>query len=96
MLAVWGLRFFFGDCKQSNTPTLSGPEKQNLNWRVANWPWKNNLSLAGTLMIAPALLTHVKDETEREVQLAKNIRKAKEERELANKKGGKKQKEESP
>ena len=51
---------------------------------------------AGTLMIAPALLTHVKDETEREVQLAKNIRKAKEERELANKKGGKKQKEESP
>ena len=45
---------------------------------------------AGTLMIAPALQSHVKEETEREVLLAKNLRKAKEERELAAKKGGKK------
>ena len=45
---------------------------------------------AGTLMIATALLSHVKEETEREVLLAKNLRKAKEERELAAKKGGKK------
>lgn len=42
---------------------------------------------AGTLMISPSLLSHVKEETEREVQLAKNIRKAKEERELATRKG---------
>lgn len=42
---------------------------------------------AGTLMISPSLLSHVKEETEREVQLAKNIRKAKEERELASRKG---------
>ncbi|CAJ1387216.1 unnamed protein product [Effrenium voratum] len=45
---------------------------------------------AGTLMIAPSLLSHVKEETEKEVLLAKNLRKAKEERELAAKKGGKK------
>lgn len=46
---------------------------------------------AGTLMIAPSLLSYVKEETEKEVLLAKNLRKAKEERELAAKKGGKKQ-----
>lgn len=45
---------------------------------------------AGTLMIAPALLSHVKEETEKEVLLAKNLRKAKEERELASKKSNKK------
>ena len=41
---------------------------------------------AGTLMICPQLLTHVKEELERDVQLQKNLRKAKEERELAGKK----------
>lgn len=41
---------------------------------------------AGTLMIASSLLNHVKEETEREVLLAKNLRKAKEERELNRKK----------
>ena len=53
---------------------------------------------AGTLMVAPELLQHVKEETEREVLLSKNLRKAKEERELASKAkgGGKKNKEESP
>ena len=42
---------------------------------------------AGTLMIAPELLDHVKAEAEKDVQLAKNMRKAREERELARKKG---------
>ena len=53
---------------------------------------------AGTLMIAPSLLSHVKEETEKEVLLAKNLRKAKEERELAAKKGdgNKKKQEENP
>lgn len=50
---------------------------------------------AGTLMISPSLLSHVKEETEREVQLAKNIRKAKEERELGQKNKSNK-KEENP
>lgn len=52
---------------------------------------------AGTLMICPQLLTHVKEELEREVQLQKNLRKAKEERDLAAKsKGKKKHQEEGP
>ena len=38
---------------------------------------------AGTFMVCPTLLQHVKEETEREVLLAKNLCKAKEERELA-------------
>lgn len=42
-----------------------------------------------TLMICPELLTHVKEETEREASLAKNLRKAREEREAARRKGGK-------
>lgn len=47
---------------------------------------------AGTLMIAPTLLEHVKLEVEKDVQLQKNIRKAREERELARKaKPGKEQ-----
>ncbi|CAK9052120.1 unnamed protein product [Durusdinium trenchii] len=44
-----------------------------------------------TLMICPDLLEHVKSETEREAQLSKNLRKAREEREAA-RKGGKKDK----
>ena len=44
---------------------------------------------AGTLMIAPALLDHVKQEVEKDVQLQKNIRKAREERELSRKQKGK-------
>ena len=43
---------------------------------------------AGTLMIAPSLLEHVKQEVERDAQLSKNLRKAREERDLAKKKGG--------
>lgn len=43
---------------------------------------------AGTLMVSPDLLEHVKAEVEKDVQLAKNMRKAREERELARKKGG--------
>ncbi|CAE7557304.1 unnamed protein product [Symbiodinium sp. CCMP2592] len=43
---------------------------------------------AGTLMIAPSLLEHVKQEVERDSQLSKNFRKAREERDLAKKKGG--------
>ena len=43
-----------------------------------------------TLMVCPELLTHVKEETEKEASLAKNLRKAREEREAARKnKGGK-------
>ena len=41
-------------------------------------------------MIAPALLDHVKAEVEKDVQLQKNMRKAREERGLAKKRGGKK------
>lgn len=37
---------------------------------------------SATLMIAPDLLTHVKEETERDAALQKNLRKAREEREL--------------
>lgn len=44
---------------------------------------------AGTLMIAPSLLEHVKLEVEKDVQLQKNIRKAREERELSRKQKGK-------
>ena len=40
---------------------------------------------AGTLMICPSLLEHVKSEVEKDVQLSKNMRKAREERELARK-----------
>ena len=47
---------------------------------------------AGTLMIAPQLLQHVKEEVEKDVQLQKNLRKAKEERELAAKAKSKKNK----
>ena len=48
--------------------------------------------LASTLMVCPQLLDHVKEEVERDASLAKNLRKAREERELARrnaKKGGK-------
>ncbi|CAE7239903.1 unnamed protein product [Symbiodinium sp. CCMP2592] len=48
--------------------------------------------LASTLMVCPELLEHVKAEVERDASLAKNLRKAREERELARrnaKKGGK-------
>ena len=47
---------------------------------------------AGTLMVCPQLLQHVKEELERDVQLQKNLRKAKEERDLAVKRKGKKSK----
>ena len=43
---------------------------------------------AATLMICPDLLSHVKTEVERDAALAKNLRKAREEREIA-RKGGK-------
>lgn len=43
---------------------------------------------ASTLMICPELLDYVKSETEREAALSKNLRKAREERELARKKRG--------
>ena len=45
---------------------------------------------AGTLMICPDLLDFVKSEVERDASLAKNLRKAREERELARRQGGKK------
>lgn len=51
---------------------------------------------AGTLMICPQLLQHVKEEFEKDVQLQKNLRKAKEERELAAKAKGKKKQDENP
>ena len=43
---------------------------------------------ASTLMVCPDLLTHVKTEVERDATLAKNLRKAREERELLRKKKG--------
>ena len=46
---------------------------------------------AGTLMVCPELLDHVKSEVERDANLAKKMRKAREEREIAkkqSKKGG--------
>ena len=43
-----------------------------------------------TLMISPQLLEHVKNETEREANLAKNLRKAREEREATRKAAAKK------
>lgn len=42
---------------------------------------------AGTLMIAPSLLEHVKAEVEKDVLLQKNLRKAREERDLARRRG---------
>lgn len=45
---------------------------------------------AGTLMVCPELLDYVKLEVERDASLAKNLRKAREERELARRQGGKK------
>lgn len=50
---------------------------------------------ASTLMICPDLLTHVKTEVEKDASLAKNLRKAREERELA-RKSKKGQKEDAP
>lgn len=44
---------------------------------------------AGTLMICPKLLDHVKAEVQKDVELQKNMRKAREERELARRKGKK-------
>lgn len=46
-----------------------------------------------TLMVCPDLLTHVKEETQKEASLAKNLRKAREEREAARKNKGAKNKE---
>ena len=43
-----------------------------------------------TLMVCPSLLEHVKSETEREASLAKNLRKAREEREASRKAAAKK------
>ena len=49
--------------------------------------WRSHQTI---LMVCPELLTHVKEETEKEASLAKNLRKAREEREAARKnKGGK-------
>ena len=45
--------------------------------------------LASTLMVCPELLDHVKLEVERDASLAKNLRKAREERESARKAGRK-------
>ena len=45
---------------------------------------------AGTLMVCPELLDYVKSEVERDASLAKNLRKAREERELARRQSGKK------
>lgn len=45
---------------------------------------------AGTLMVAPSLLEHVKSEVEKDVLLQKNLQKAREERDLARKAKGKK------
>lgn len=45
---------------------------------------------AGTLMVCPSLLDYVKSEVERDANLAKNLRKAREERELARRQGKKK------
>ena len=50
---------------------------------------------AGTLMVCPELLDHVKTEVERDASLSKNLRKAREERDLA-KKAGKKKGEDAP
>jgi len=50
---------------------------------------------ASTLMICPELLTHVKNEVEKDASLSKNLRKAREERELL-RKGRKGQKEDAP
>ena len=44
-------------------------------------------------MVSPDLLEHVKAEVQKDVELQKNLRKAREERELANKKKGKKSEE---
>ena len=41
--------------------------------------------MASTLMVCPQLLEHVKIEVERDASLAKNLRKAREERDLARK-----------
>ena len=51
---------------------------------------------AATLMVCPELLDHVKAEVERDANLAKNLRKAREERELAKKHGKKKGGDEAP
>ena len=51
---------------------------------------------AGTLMVAPALLDHVKSEVEKDVALQKGMRKAREERELNRKANKGKKTEESP
>lgn len=51
---------------------------------------------AGTLMICPELMDFVKSEVERDASLAKNLRKAREERELARRQGGKKKQGEDP
>jgi len=44
---------------------------------------------AATLMVCPQLLEHVRSEVEREASLQKNLRKSREERELARKSGKK-------
>lgn len=51
---------------------------------------------AGTLMIAPALLEHVKSEVQKDVELQKNMRKAREEREASRKQKNKKGENEHP
>lgn len=51
---------------------------------------------AATLMICPQLLEHVRGEVERDAQLSKNLRKAREERELARKGNKKSQDKDAP
>ena len=51
---------------------------------------------AGTLMIAPDLLDHVKSEVTKDAELQKNLRKAREERDLATKKAKGKKGDDNP
>lgn len=77
--------------RESESRALGGNSKLALEEQFV---FGSLVRTAGTLMICPALLQHVKEETEREVLLAKNLRKAKEERELAAKSKSKSKKQE--
>ena len=63
-------------------------QRMSVRWSQRWWG-----ESGAALRVCPELLTHVKEETEKEASLAKNFRKAKEEREAARKNKGAKAKE---
>lgn len=89
---LWPLKSFSGGFKPSNAHTRDS-ESKAVGGRLSLEEQQTFGGLtrqAGTLVICPELLDHVKVEVERDANLANKLRKAREERDLARKQGKKK------